>query len=346
MTVRVGIVGMGFMGRTHLEVYARRPDVVITAVADLDAARRTGGGTVQSNITGLGGGTVDLSGTRPYENGLDLIEDAEVELVDICLPTPAHPRFVRAAIQAGKHVLVEKPLARTAAEADEIVDLAEAAPTLAMPAMCMRFWPGWTWLKDTVDQGTHGRILGVHFQRIGAVLPGENYRNGEVSGGAILDLHVHDTDFVLHLFGMPRSVTSFGYSHLSGEIDHVLTRYDCAGPLVTAEGAWVESADFRFTLRYTAIFEKATAVYDIGAENTLLVYRPGREPEPVPLDLTPGYDHEIGYLVDCIREGRRPQKVTLRDAADAVRIVEAESRSVRSGKTEYPELTGDDMKMK
>ncbi len=334
MRVEVGIVGMGLMGQTHLEAYARRDDAVVTAVADPDPARRAGVDSVHGNIQVLDRRPADLAKAKRYADGLDLIADAGVGLVDICLPTPLHARFVEAALAAGKHVLVEKPLARTAAEAYALADMAEAAPSLAMPAMCMRFWPGWTWLKTVVDRQSYGKILGVHFQRIGAALPGENYRSGALSGGAVLDLHIHDTDFVQHLFGMPRSVTSFGYGHLSGEVDHIMTRYECPDvPLVTAEGAWVESADFPFVMRYTTDFEGATAVFDLGSDPALTLYRPERAPEAVTLESTTGYDLEITHMVECIRLGRRPETVTLRQGADAVRIVEAESRSVEIGKT-------------
>jgi predicted dehydrogenase len=340
--VRVGIAGMGFMGQTHLEAYGKREDVRVVALADRDPARRAGTGDAVSNIQacGLGGAVRNLDRVKRYAEAADLIRDPDVDLVDICLPTPAHGAAVVAALAAGKHLLVEKPLARTAAEARALAARAEAAASasaagpFAMPAMCMRFWPGWTWLKRAVEERTYGRTLGVVFQRLGAALPGDDYRDGARSGGAILDMHVHDTDFVQHLFGLPRSVTSHGYSHISGGIDHVVTRYACDGAdLVVAEAAWIESAAFRFVMRYTANFERGTAVYDLGAaaDSPLTLYVPGREPETVPLEPGLGYDHEIAYLIDCIREGRKPDRVTLGDAAAAVRIIEAESESVKTG---------------
>jgi len=342
--VRVGIAGMGFMGQTHLEAYGKRDDVRVVALADRDPARRAGAGDAVSNIQacGLGGAAPSLDRVKRYEEAADLIRDPDVDLVDICLPTPAHALAVEAALAAGKHILVEKPLARTAAEARALAERAEAAASdsssgpFAMPAMCMRFWPGWTWLKRAVDERTYGRTLGVVFQRLGAALPGDDYRDGARSGGAILDMHVHDTDFVQHLFGVPHSVTSHGYSHISGEIDHVVTRYACEdADLVVAEAAWIESPAFRFTMRYTANFERATAVYDLDAkaDSPLTLYVPGREPEHVPLEPGLGYDHEIAYLIECIREGRKPDRVTFAEAAAAIWIIEAESESVKTGRT-------------
>jgi len=341
--VRVGIAGMGFMGRTHLAAYLERDDVRVTAVADREPGRRDGTAEAASNIDAcdLGRAAGRLDRVKRFEEAADLIRDPDVDLVDICLPTPAHGPAVEAALAAGKHVLVEKPLARTAAEARALAECAESAAvrgsgTLAMPAMCMRFWPGWTWLKRAVDEKTYGRPLGVVFQRLAAALPGDDYRDGARSGGAILDLHVHDTDFVQHLFGPPQSVTSHGYGHVSGTVDHVVTRYACEGAdLVVAEAAWIESAAFRFVMRYTANFERATAVYDLGAsaDSPLTLYVPGREPEAVPLESGLGYDHEIAYLIECIRHDRRPDRVTLREAAEAIRIIEAEAESVKTGRT-------------
>lgn len=332
--IRVGIAGMGMMGLAHLEAYAKRADVGVVAIADRDPARLGGAERAGSNIGGVAAGAADLGAATRYDDAAGLIADPNVDLVDICLPTPAHAAATRAVIAAGKHLLVEKPLARSAAEAHQLADLAEAAPTISMPAMCMRFWPGWTWLERAVKNATYGRTRAVHFQRLGAMLAGDGYRDGAASGGAMLDLHIHDTDFVQFLFGRPRSVTSHGYSALSGEIDHVVTRYDCVGAdLVVAEGGWVEASSFAFTMRYIAHFERATAVFDLGADAPLTVYTPGRDPESVALEPELGYDREIEYLIDCIERGRRPEIVTMRHAADAVRIIEAEIESVRTGAT-------------
>ena len=86
-------------------------------------------------------------------------------------------------------------------------------------------------------------------------------------GGAILDLHIHDTDFVQHCFGKPKAVFSRGYSRPTNAIDHVLTHYLYDDvPLVTAEGGWAMTPGFGFQMQYTVNFERATAVFDPGRE--------------------------------------------------------------------------------
>src|SRR5437867_2937373 len=132
-----------------------------------------------------------------------------------------------AALRAGKHVLCEKPLARTSAAARQIVEAAAKAKGIFMPAMCLRFWPEWAWLKEAIAAGRYGKVLAARFRRV-AEPPGwgrNTFFNGAESGGALFDLHIHDTDFVQYCFGRPQSVFSSGYAKFSGAIDHVITQY-------------------------------------------------------------------------------------------------------------------------
>lgn len=329
--VQVGVIGLGMMGATHLDAYAQRGDVGVVAVAEKNPDLLHGKALAEGNIEGQAQRGADLSDAAKYEEGLDLIADERVELVDICLPTPLHVPFVRAALDAGKHVLIEKPLARTHTDAMRIVEAAANSDRVVMCAMCMRFWPGWTWLKQAIDERRYGRVLAAHFRRLASHPGGPFYANAEACGGAILDLHIHDTDFVQYCFGLPEAVTSAGYAHATEGIDHVFTRYEYAGgPMVTAEGGWAMAPGFGFTMQYTVNFERATAVFDLAADHTLKLYENG-ETKGVDLPAGMGYEHEIDYLIRCIAEGRQPQTVTVAQAAESVRMVEAELQSVTSG---------------
>ncbi len=175
-----------------------------------------------------------LRGTTDWR---ELVNSPDVDVVDVCLPTPFHVEPATAALAAGKHVLCEKPMARTLAQARQIAAAADAAKGLFMPAMCMRFWSEWEWLKRTVLEGHYGKVKSATFHRLG-VCPAGWFQDGKISGGALLDLHIHDVDFIYHLFGKPDGVFSRGYSKVTGEIDHVATQYLFdSGPLVYAEGS-------------------------------------------------------------------------------------------------------------
>jgi predicted dehydrogenase len=274
--INVGVIGLGMMGVTHLGVYAEQKDVQIVAVSDLDPDRLSGLSVAGANIEGLPEGSVLSNDVKRYENASDLIVDPHVQIVDICLPTPLHLQYAKFALASGKHVMVEKPLARNSAEAFEIAESADRAPGFGMPAMCMRFWPGWNWLKQAIDTQAYGKVFSAHFRRVLAHPGGPFYSDGKACGGAILDLHVHDADFIQFCFGVPGAVFSRGYSKISGEIDHVTTQYLFDEvPIVTAEGGWAMSDGFSLEMQYTVNFEHAMAKFEFTDTNQLILFRAG-----------------------------------------------------------------------
>jgi len=273
---------------------------------------------------------------RFHENWEDLIADPEVDLVDICVPTGDHVKISLAALAAGKHVICEKPMARTSAECRRIVEAAAKSSGFFMPAMCVRFWPGWDWLKQVIDSGTYGQVLAARFRRVSPP-PGwsrGNYFKGGESGGALFDLHIHDTDFIQHCFGRPESVFSSGRTRFSGAVDHIVTTYQVdGGAVVTAEGSWIMSEGYPFTMAYTVNFDNATADFDIGrGAGALKLYQQDKPAETIDLGDEDGYIRELRHMVESIREDRPPSVVTAADGLSAVEICEAEEKSACEGK--------------
>lgn len=328
--INVGVIGIGSMGNCHLDIYAKRTDVKVLAISDIDPERLSGKSRATGNIEGQVKGAFDLSTVRRYDEGMKLIADPEIDLVDITTWTPLHVPFALAALRAGKHVLVEKPLSINSVNARKLAAAAKKSRKLIMCAQCMRFWPGWVWLKDRVADQAHGKVLSAHFRRLASHPGGPFYGDGSRCGGAVLDLHIHDTDFIQFCFGVPKAVQSFGYSKNTSALDHILTRYDYGtrGPLITAEGTWALASGYGFTMHYTVNFEKATAVFDLS--NPGLHLFAGGKMTPVELPAGMGYDHEIDYFLKCIATGTRPKTVTLDSAAKSVAIVEAEVRSAKT----------------
>ena len=332
----IGIIGLGFMGLVHIRTYLKIPGCKIVAVADAFKA------PVNGVIAGVGGNitdgdAVDLGpDVKVYKTPEELIADPDVHLVDVCVPTSDHVRLSVAALKAGKHVVCEKPMARSSALCREIVEAAAGANTYFMPAMCMRFWPGWDWLKQAIDQKTYGKVLAARFRRVSGP-PGwsrRSYFKGSESGGGLFDLHIHDTDFVQHCFGRPKAVFSQGLSLFSGAVDHVVTQYIVdSGACVSAEGGWIMSGSYPFTMTYTVNFDNATADFDISrGEEMLKLYWDGEPEQIVKLEGTDGYLGELAYMVSCIQNGTAPAIVTARDGMTAVEICEAEEQSVLTGK--------------
>jgi predicted dehydrogenase len=330
--VNVGVVGLGMMGRTHLDAYRNISGARVVAVADRDETRLAGEVDSQGNIPGQSRCGYDLSDATKYTDGMDLIRDPEVDMVDLCLVTPLHAEFAIAALAAGKHVLIEKPLARTSEQAQQIIDAESKSTGMAMCAQCMRFWPGWGWLKQAVDSGRYGQVQSATFRRVGEQPDGTFYRDGSSSGGAALDLHIHDTDFVHHLFGMPSRVTSTGYTSPGGGVDHLTTFYGYdAVPHVVAEGGWVTHKGYPFTMQYSVVFERAAASFDLGRDQKLMLTEDGKPATAIELDPGMGYEYEIAYFIDCIVAGKPPSRSSILDAARSLCILEAELQSVSSG---------------
>lgn len=324
------------MGMTHLKAYVRQSENArVVAVADVKFADATATLGRVGNIAGQAA-DVSLETFAKYTTAEALLADPQVQAVDICAPTHIHKDLALMAIHAGKSVLVEKPLARTAADARTVADAARAAGVFLMPAHCMRFWPGWDWLKTATDECRYGAIQSATFTRIGAKPGDAFYNNGAACGGAHLDLHIHDTDFVLHLLGMPASVTSFGRKGGSGAIEHTHTRYhfDGTDALIVAEGAWTRESEKRpFIMRYSVTFERATATYVLGDVPSLTLYQAGHEPASIALATTLGYEGEIAEFVHCVGTARPSTRVTADDGFNALRIIEAELRSIETGQT-------------
>jgi predicted dehydrogenase len=337
--INVGVVGLGFMGVTHIKAYRSIKGARLAAICDPIRLPTDGVlGGVSGNVGTDDGVRLDMTQLQVSKDIQDLLANPDLDLIDLCVPTVDHVRLSKAALEAGKHVICEKPLARTAAQAREIVAAADAARTYFMPAMCMRFWPGWSWLREAVQKETYGKPLAARFRRVSSP-PGwsrASYFKGSESGGALLDLHIHDTDFVQFVFGRPERVVSTGISRFSGAIDHVVTQYQVAnGACVYAEGTWMMTEGFPFNMTYTFTFERATADFDLhrGAE-ALRVFEEGKPMRVVACDGADGYVGELTHMLESIERGTPPSVVTARDALSAVEICEAEERSVQSGQWE------------
>ena len=332
--LKVGIIGLGSMGSTHLDIYSKIKEVEVIAIADSIQSRLDGSSKAEGNISGQAeGGVTGLSAIK-YLDGMELIENPDIDIVDICVGTDLHFTFVEAALSKGKHVLVEKPLARTYDEAKKIIQLAEQSGKYVMSAMCLRYWPAWVFLKEAIDSNAYGKCLSLNFKRQTSFPGGAFYSDHNQCGGALLDLHVHDTDFVNYCLGLPEAVFSQGYKGPSGGIDHIATHYiynqSDLSPLVSSEGSWTMQEGYGFNMSYTANFENGTLSYLLEQDETLKLFRSGSEPESINLKEGMGYEFEIRTFVDEILSGKSTNLDLLRQAAETVAIVEAEKTSIET----------------
>ena len=335
--IRVGIVGTGFMAVAHIRAYQQVEGVEISALCNPSGRNLDGDfSDVHGNVGSDEPVKLDMANVVAYRNLEDLLADESIDLIDITTPTFLHHEQALAAIASGKHVICEKPLARTSMEAREIVEAAENAKGYFMPAMCLRFWPEWALVKEYITDGRFGKPLSARFRRV-AEAPAwgqTSFLDGKKAGGALLDLHIHDADFAAYCFERPTHVYAQGHSKVSGEIDHVLSQYtvEC-GAAVSAEGSWAMAKGFGFTMAYTVNFENGTMDYDLArGDDALKLFEPDKEPQILKLDAGDGYTGQIAHLVESIQSGKAPTTVTASDGLTSVELCEAAEQSIESGK--------------
>ena len=330
--IGVGVIGLGFMGRTHVGAYRAAAAAGhanrLVAVCDRDPERFRGGSFERGNIEADGDAEplFDPEETQVYGDPAELLANDGVELVSICTHTDTHVELALQALEAGKHVLVEKPVAMDPEQAQRLADAARQATTLCMPAMCMRFWPGWRWLGEAVHDGRFGRVRSAVFRRLAShpAWSPEFYADPNRSGGALFDLHVHDADLVRWLFGPPAAVSS------TGSVDHLTTayHYGAGGPAhVTAEGGWDHTEGFPFHMGYTVVFDGATADFRFEREPPLVLVRGGKA-QPVELPAGTGYDGEIRHLLAACAGTVEELEASIDQAAGLTWMLVAERESL------------------
>ncbi len=341
--IRVGIIGLGFMGTTHFRIYQNNDKSEVVAVADVNEDKLKGDWS--SVIGNIGGGDnskpVDMMGIKTYTDGLDLIKDPTIDVVDICAPTFLHKKYISAALEASKHVICEKPIARTSAEAEEIVQIAKNSEKFLMIGMCIRFWPEYQYAYKAIKSSALGKVVSATFKRVSPNISGDAWNNWFMnsanSGGALLDLHIHDVDFARYLFGRPKTVTAFGLRGFRTDsgLDQVVARFEYVdGPLVTLEGGWAPAKGTPFEMSFQIICEKGTI--RLSESGFKIIYESGKIEEPTPASVNEptGWHVELDYFLDCVKNNTKPDEFfTLDELIDSIRLIEAEEKSINLNRT-------------
>ena len=330
--LKLGLIGLGFMGKAHLGVYQKLNDVELAAVSDRIAERLQGNLSFEGNIAAEEN-MFDFSKIGCYENADDLIRDEKIDFVDICLPTHLHAEFTVKALEAGKDVLCEKPMGNSLEECNRMIAAAKASGKKLMIAQCLRFWPEYEVLKDYVESGELGKLTALTCFRGGGtpIWSGGGWiLQKNKGGGALLDMHIHDIDMIAYLLGLPKGVFSSGKNLIENSgIDIVSTNYLYPdGPVVNATCNWALNGEFGFNMTYLAGFEKGNITYDAHQEPTIKINPDEGKSFTPQLHEGTGYSREIDYFVKAIINDTSIERVTPEQARDSVKVALAEMLSV------------------
>ncbi len=317
--MRVAILGYGFMGSAHARAVQKARGGELAAIYLRDPSRL--GEAPRGNLD-AGAGRADLTGVRVVSRLKDIFDDAAIDAVSVCLPTHLHAETAIAALRAGKHVLVEKPMARDAYEAAAMMAAAREFRRTLMVAQVLRFFPAYTALREAIARGEMGALCAVELRRRCAAPDWSGwFGDAAKSGGATLDLLIHDIDMALSLCGAPDSVSATGYDAMAHGIDLMRAQLQYRhGPAVSVEGGWYLPGSYPFSMAYTAVFDDGAMEYH-SSEAGVAIYKRGAVPEKLALPQNDPYAEEMQYFLDRCADGKEPERCKPEESARALKVV-------------------------
>jgi predicted dehydrogenase len=323
--MKVGIVGVGFMGTTHAAGWAETPATIVgfTAETSRDAdvlAKRYN--------------------AKVYRSLDEMLPD--VDVVDICSPTHLHHEMALKAAAAGKHIVCEKPLARTTKQAQEIVNACRKASVQLLVAHVVRFFPEYALAHATVTEGQIGKpgVIRLHRGSYRPKKPAGNwFLDEEKSGGILMDLMIHDYDYARWVAGEVESVSAQHVTeiHRDAPVDYGLVILShLSGALSHIAGAWAYPPP-TFRTRFEIAGDRGLIEFDSDSTapiQNLILKTAGSDAPDVALPSSPvsesPYTTQIKEFYAVLAEGKTP-RVSAADGLDAVQIAEAALESAHSG---------------
>ena len=340
--VRIGLVGIGEIAHVHALGYAGLGDVelVVTCGTRPESARELAA-------------EMDLALSKSYD---DLLADPSVAAVDVCVPNHLHREFVVRAVRRGKHVLCEKPLALTLEDGRAMTEEARQSGVHLIVGHVLRFWPEVRIARDIMRSGRLGRPLLISGRRMISLLAGtqgaQGWRHDPArSGGAVIDMQIHDIDLYCWLFGRPTAVFARGLRSPDGAINHVLTLLDYPEERRAFVEASLMMPGNPLDIQFHVLGENGSIEYAYKPESALLhglstrasgevepslvLYQAGRDPQPL---YTPHEDsfvvamrEQLRSFAECVQSGQLPDLATGSDALLALEVALASRMSVEQG---------------
>lgn len=258
--LRVAMIGFGGIAKSHKHAYDELLregfPINLVAICDINPEQFR-----KAQVINLEGNPkYDLTGQKLYTSLDEMIKNESFEMVDICLPSFLHKEYTLKMLKAGKHVLCEKPMALNSTDCSEMISTAKECGRELMIGQCLRFEPLYLFLKDAIVNNTFGKVKNAFFARLSSSprwgFEGW-YKDTARSGGAIMDLHIHDVDMVRFLFGEPKAVSAVSYDTNSRwTVINSRFLYE-DDKIIVADASWDESASTKFAMSYRVRFEKA-----------------------------------------------------------------------------------------
>ena len=317
--IRVGLVGVGGISRVHILGYDEIPNVKLVAAADIRGEEAANYALIKER------------GIPLYRTMEEMLAAEELDMVDICTPTYTHAELAIRAMEFGKHVLSEKPMARTSSECERILEAIKTTRKRYMTAHVVRFMKPYAYLRQIVEGGELGKPLHIMMHRLSAT-PTWSFENWMAtpskSGGAPLDLSIHDIDFIQSVFGVPKALHAAHRQMPEGEgmkCDHITTTFFYDGLSVDITGTFYPCA-FPFAVDFTAVFEKGYVQSKNGVVTLngqpVDIATAARKETGINISSDSAYAEEIAYFVDAIEADTPTERVLPESGYETIKLIE------------------------
>lgn len=325
------------MGMVHLKAIKNIPGLTLAAVASSDPVKLSGDLSQIAGNLGGPGEKMDFTHVAKHTSWESLVQDPSLDAVDLCLPTHLHAPAAQAALRAGKHVLVEKPMARNQQECEAMMNEAQKAGKVLMTAQVLRFFPAYRALAQALPR--LGNLRSALFRRRCA---GPSWAKWHVdktnSGGGVFDLLIHDVDQCIEHFGLPEAVSATGFENLPAGVDLITAQLHYAGFTAVITGGWHHPKSYPFSMEFTVVGDGGAVEYSSAGRPPTL-YRADGEVETLPQEEKDGYQAEIEYFLECASTGKPPERCPPQESALAVALTklldEARSRNGEKVKCQF-----------
>ena len=321
--MKVGIAGAGFMGQTHAQCYLQNPETELYALAERNK-------TSQNKFADK------FSISKTYEDVFDMIDDPDVDIIDICLPTPLHAKVAIAALNKGKNVLLEKPIALSIQKAEEIKEAAERISGIFMVAHVLRFWPEYVSIKKAIDENIgKNNVKEISALRCNELpLWSDNswLLQEEQSGGIIIDMMIHDIDFILWACGNAKRVFCKTINNQANFPVHAMAIIETINGAITyIEGCYLNPPGCGLSSQMR-IYGNNSSIEFYSNTGKVNLLESNKKITELPVANIDGYYAEIDYFVNCVKQHKNPETVTAQSSLESLKVCIALKKALKENK--------------
>ena len=298
--LKIGLVGVGGISHSHIDAWEKMEDAELIAMCDIRPERME-----------------KFPDKHRYTDFDEMLNNEEFDIIDICLPTYLHADFAVKAMEKGINVITEKPISLKEEDIDRVYKTAEKNNVKFMVAQVLRFWPEYELLKEIYDTKKYGKLLSGTMTRLGCYprWSWDGWMMDEKRSGLVpFDLHIHDLDFMVYAFGMPK--VAHQYRSKLPDQDFISISYDFGDFQINSEASWYATS-YPFTAEFRFQFENAVVANENG--KMLIHLRDDKkidlseeaegETGDINLPKSNAYANEIRYFADCVINNTPVEKI-------------------------------------